>query len=122
MVRTLVGDRHVFEAMEREDAVLGGEQSGHIIFAIGDHRRRAADRHRARAARFALLIPLSELAARIPRLPQVVINSSSAGWTTGTTTQSSRPPSSVPRRGWGSWADPRPPIRHRAQDQDHGRG
>jgi phosphoglucosamine mutase len=76
MVRTPVGDRHVFEAMERDDAVLGGEQSGHIIFrdraTTGDglltaielvRSLRAADR------------PLSELAGRIPRLPQVVINS-----------------------------------------------
>ncbi|HEX7171793.1 MAG TPA: phosphoglucosamine mutase [Candidatus Limnocylindria bacterium] len=76
MVRTPVGDRHVFEAMEREDAVLGGEQSGHIIFrdrtSTGDglltgielvRAIRAADR------------PLSDLAGQIPRLPQVVINS-----------------------------------------------
>ncbi len=28
---TLVGDRYVFEAMERYDIVLGGEQSGHVI-------------------------------------------------------------------------------------------
>jgi phosphoglucosamine mutase len=76
MVRTPVGDRHVFDAMEREDAVLGGEQSGHIILrdrsTTGDGLLTGIELVRAvRAAG----VPLSELAARIPRLPQVVINS-----------------------------------------------
>jgi phosphoglucosamine mutase len=76
MVRTAVGDRNVFEAMEREDAAIGGEQSGHIIFrdrsTTGDGLLTAIELVRAmrRAGR-----PLSELVARIPRLPQVVINS-----------------------------------------------
>ena len=76
MVRTPVGDRHVFEAMERTDAVLGGEQSGHIIFrdrsTTGDGLLTGIEL--VRAVRGAG-VPLSELAARIPRLPQVVINS-----------------------------------------------
>ena len=76
MVRTPVGDRHVFEAMEREDASLGGEQSGHIIFrdlaTTGDGLLTAIELVRAwRTAETSL----SELAGRIPRLPQVVINS-----------------------------------------------
>ncbi len=76
MVRTPVGDRHVFEAMEREDASLGGEQSGHIIFrdlaTTGDGLLTGIELVRAwRNAG----IPLSELAGRIPRLPQVMINS-----------------------------------------------
>ncbi|HSK92526.1 MAG TPA: phosphoglucosamine mutase [Candidatus Angelobacter sp.] len=79
MVRTPVGDRHVLEAMEREDAVLGGEQSGHIIFrdrsSTGDGILSAIELVRAvRAADR----PLSELAAAIPRWPQVVINSAVA--------------------------------------------
>jgi len=76
MVRTPVGDRHVFEAMERDDAVLGGEQSGHIIFrdraTTGDGLLTGIELVRSMRASGQ---PLSELAARIPRLPQVVINS-----------------------------------------------
>jgi phosphoglucosamine mutase len=76
MVRTPVGDRHVFEAMEREDAILGGEQSGHIIFrdrsTTGDGMLTGIELARALRAAGA---PLSEVAARIPRLPQVMINS-----------------------------------------------
>ncbi len=76
IIRTAVGDRNVLEAMEREDATLGGEQSGHIIFrdrsTTGDGLLTAIEL--VRAVRHARL-PLSTLAGRIPRLPQVVINS-----------------------------------------------
>ena len=76
IMRTPVGDRHVLEAMERNDAVLGGEQSGHIIFrdraTTGDGILTGIELVRAvRAAGSSL----AELASRIPRLPQVVINS-----------------------------------------------
>ena len=36
VVTTDVGDRYVLEALEREDGVLGGEQSGHVIY-LRDH-------------------------------------------------------------------------------------
>jgi phosphoglucosamine mutase len=76
MIRTPVGDRHVLEAMERDDAVLGGEQSGHVIFrersTTGDGVLTAIELMRAMRAAGE---PLSTLAGRIPRLPQVVINS-----------------------------------------------
>ena len=76
MLRTPVGDRHVLEAMERADATLGGEQSGHIIFrdiaATGDGILTGIQLARTLRAAGATL---GELAAQIPRLPQVVINS-----------------------------------------------
>jgi phosphoglucosamine mutase len=77
MIRTPVGDRHVFEAMERSDAVLGGEQSGHIIFrdraSTGDGILTGIEL--IKTLRASGGATLAQLAARIPRLPQVVINS-----------------------------------------------
>ncbi|HET7685379.1 MAG TPA: phosphoglucosamine mutase [Candidatus Limnocylindria bacterium] len=76
LIRTPVGDRHVYEAMERHDAVLGGEQSGHIIFreraTTGDGILSGIELIRVLRASGE---PLSRLAARVPRLPQVVLNS-----------------------------------------------
>jgi phosphoglucosamine mutase len=77
VIRTPVGDRHVFEAMERSGAMLGGEQSGHVIFreraTTGDGLLTAIEL--TRTLRATPSACLSELAAQIPRLPQVVINS-----------------------------------------------
>lgn len=76
LLRTPVGDRHVLEAMERADATLGGEQSGHVIFrdiaATGDGILTGIQLARTLRAADATL---GELAGQIPRLPQVVINS-----------------------------------------------
>ena len=76
LIRTPVGDRHVYEAMERHDAVLGGEQSGHIIFrdraTTGDGILTGIELIRVLRAGDQ---PLSALAARVPRLPQVMLNS-----------------------------------------------
>jgi phosphoglucosamine mutase len=77
VIRAPVGDRHILEAMERSGAMLGGEQSGHVIFrdlaATGDGLLTAIQL--VAALRAAPGTSLSALAARIPRLPQVVINS-----------------------------------------------
>jgi len=77
VIRTPVGDRHVFEAMERSGAMLGGEQSGHVIFrdraTTGDGLLTAIEL--TKTLRAADGMTLSELAARIPSLPQVMINS-----------------------------------------------
>ncbi len=76
VIRTPVGDRHVFEAMERADATLGGEQSGHVIF------RDVADTGDGILTGIQLLkalrdtsATLAEGASQIQLLPQVVINS-----------------------------------------------
>jgi phosphoglucosamine mutase len=76
VIRTPVGDRHVFEAMERADASLGGEQSGHIIFrdlaVTGDGILTGIQLIKTLRDTGA---SLSEAAAQIQMLPQVVINS-----------------------------------------------
>jgi phosphoglucosamine mutase len=70
---TDVGDRYVLEALQREGAVLGGEQSGHIIF-LRDHVTGdglAAGLLLCGALRGRAL---SEAAAVMPRYPQVKEN------------------------------------------------
>ncbi len=75
VVETPVGDRHVLTAMEEHGLVLGGEQSGHVIFAehavTGDGPLAGLlllDAM-ARAGR-----PLSELAAVVTKFPQELRN------------------------------------------------
>jgi phosphoglucosamine mutase len=75
LLRTRVGDRYVLEAMEREGAVLGGEQSGHVIFrrfaTTGDGLLTAVRFLSLAAARG---ISLAELASVMRRYPQVMVN------------------------------------------------
>jgi phosphoglucosamine mutase len=76
VIRTPVGDRHVFEAMERSDASLGGEQSGHVIFrdlaVTGDGILTGIQLLRTLRDTGATL---AEAAGQIRMLPQVMINS-----------------------------------------------
>jgi phosphoglucosamine mutase len=75
VVETPVGDRHVVAAMREHDLALGGEQSGHIVFAdratTGDGVLTGlvvADLV-SRSGR-----PLSALARSMTRLPQLLVN------------------------------------------------
>ena len=75
-VETPVGDRHVAEAMAKHGLILGGEQSGHLIFGdvatTGDGV--------LSAARLLAIIAQGEdtladvVSAAMRRLPQVMIN------------------------------------------------
>ncbi|MDR1660175.1 MAG: phosphoglucosamine mutase [Desulfovibrio sp.] len=75
LLRTCVGDRYVVEAMRREDAMLGGEQSGHLVF-----RRYGTTGDGLLAALQILRImrekekPLSELAGLLTLFPQKLVN------------------------------------------------
>ena len=75
VVETPVGDRHVREAMDRTGAALGGEQSGHVIFAehavTGDGLLTAVRFLSLAALRG---VGLGELAAVMRRYPQVLEN------------------------------------------------
>jgi phosphoglucosamine mutase len=69
VVTTDVGDRYVLEALQEEDGVLGGEQSGHLIYldghVTGDGLVAALLLCAALRGR-----TLSETAAVMPRFPQ----------------------------------------------------
>ncbi|MBN2141563.1 MAG: phosphoglucosamine mutase [Desulfovibrionaceae bacterium] len=75
LLRTQVGDRYVVEAMRREGAVLGGEQSGHLIFmdysTTGDGLLAGLQLLRIMRERET---PLSELSHLIEPFPQVLRN------------------------------------------------
>jgi len=73
VLTTNVGDRYVLEALQREGALLGGEQSGHVIY-LRDHV--TGDGLAAGLLLCAALKGrrLSEVAAVMPRYPQVKEN------------------------------------------------
>jgi phosphoglucosamine mutase len=75
LIRTPVGDRHVVERMRKEETILGGEQSGHLIFlnysTTGDGILAALQilkimREKDR--------PVSEIASLLIPFPQKLIN------------------------------------------------
>jgi phosphoglucosamine mutase len=75
MLRAPVGDKYVLERMQKEDASLGGEQSGHILFP---HLATTGD-----GLLTALVVldivrrsgkPLHELIADLKVFPQVIVN------------------------------------------------
>jgi phosphoglucosamine mutase len=73
VVTTDVGDRYVLEALRREAGILGGEQSGHLIWldghVTGDGLVAALLLCNALHGR-----PLAEVAAVMPRFPQAKEN------------------------------------------------
>ena len=75
LLRTKVGDRYVMEAMRREGAMLGGEQSGHLVFhqysTTGDGLLAALQVLKIMCEKEK---PLSELAGLLIPFPQKLIN------------------------------------------------
>ena len=75
LLRAPVGDRHVVEAMRREGALLGGEQSGHLIFmqysTTGDGLLAALQLLKIMREQEK---PLSELSHLLSPYPQEMIN------------------------------------------------
>jgi len=75
LIRTAVGDRYVVEEMRRSDYLLGGEQSGHLVFreytTTGDGIITALQ---VLAIMKRTGLKISELAGQMKRLPQVLLN------------------------------------------------
>lgn len=75
VVETAVGDRYVLEAMLERGIVMGGEQSGHLIFL---DRHTTGDGILTALRLLSVMVAsgkrLSDLAAVAPRAPQVLLN------------------------------------------------
>jgi phosphoglucosamine mutase len=75
MVRCAVGDKYVMEEMIKRDLSLGGEQSGHVIFAeylfTGDGLATSLNVLRTMSATGR---PLADLASELTTYPQVLMN------------------------------------------------
>jgi phosphoglucosamine mutase len=75
LVKTQVGDRYVYEEMQRRGANLGGEQSGHLLFL--DHAP-AGDGIVSALALLNIMQEtgerLAELATCLTKFPQVLVN------------------------------------------------
>lgn len=75
LVRTAVGDRYVCDEMRRSGAVIGGEQSGHVILlphtTTGDGMITAL---RVISIMLETGKRLSELADEMPQFPQLLVN------------------------------------------------
>jgi phosphoglucosamine mutase len=75
VLTTAVGDRYVLEALRAKGLSLGGEQSGHIVFAdaatTGDGLLTALH---VMARMASTGSPLAELAGVVRRLPQTLVN------------------------------------------------
>jgi phosphoglucosamine mutase len=105
LVRTQVGDRYVSEEMRRTGSILGGEKSGHVIFA--EHSTTGDGMVTALKILEVMLdtgMPLSELAAQMQEFPQLLVN--------------------VPvtdRNGWDGMPEIRAAIRA-GEERLHGRG
>lgn len=73
--KTQVGDKYVMQAMRQHQAILGGEQSGHIIFlnhhTTGDGLLTAVQLLNAVAAH---QTPLAELSQLLRKFPQILVN------------------------------------------------
>lgn len=86
LIKARVGDRYVLEEMQKGQYVLGGEQSGHVIF--GDYST-TGDGILTAVQLISILAkgtrPMSELAGQMQRLPQHLENvrvKSKEGWDT----------------------------------------
>jgi phosphoglucosamine mutase len=75
LLRAPVGDKYVLEEMRRSGAILGGEQSGHIVFlahaTTGDGILTALQLLRVMQTRGQ---PLSRLSSVLTKYPQVLLN------------------------------------------------